>query len=74
MEVPLTPELESKLTRLAVEQGRAPESLAAEAVERMVDYNDWFVREVQKGLASADRGDFIEHKEIAKLIDSRYPG
>jgi predicted transcriptional regulator len=29
---------------------------------------------VEKGLAAADRGEFIEHEERSKLIDRRYPG
>ena len=74
MEVRLKPDLEEKLSRLANEKGRDRESLVVEAVERMVDYDAWFVHEVEKGLASADRGEFIEHDEIRKLIDRRYPG
>jgi predicted transcriptional regulator len=74
MEVRLKPDLEEKLSRLANEQGRDRESLVVEAVERMVEYDAWFVQEVEKGLASADRGEFIEHEEIRKLIDRRYPG
>jgi plasmid stabilization system protein ParE len=45
-----------------------------EAVERFVDYDEWFVREVDKGLAAADRGERIDHEEVGKLIDRRYPG
>ena len=26
-----------------------------------------------KGLAAADRGEFFEHDDIRKMIDSRYP-
>jgi len=74
MEVRLKPDLEEKLSRLASEQGRDRESLVVEAVERMVDYDAWFVQEVEKGLAAADRGEFLEHEEIRKLIDRRYPG
>ncbi|HET7108749.1 MAG TPA: hypothetical protein VFI38_18185 [Candidatus Acidoferrum sp.] len=70
----MKPDLEEKLSRLASEKGRDRESLVVEAVERMVDYDAWFVQEVEKGLASADRGEFIEHEEIRKLIDRRYPG
>jgi predicted transcriptional regulator len=29
--------------------------LAREAIERFADYDDWFVREVEKGLAQIDR-------------------
>ena len=74
MEVDFTPDVEAKLTRLATEQGRETRALVREAVERFVDYDEWFVREVEKGLAAADRGELIEHEEIGKLIDRRYPG
>jgi predicted transcriptional regulator len=73
MEVHLSPELEDQLQRIAAEQGRNAESLVFEAVERLVGHEGWFVREVEKGLA-ADRGEFVEHSEVGKLIDSRYPG
>jgi predicted transcriptional regulator len=74
MEVRLKPDLEAKLSRLASEQGRDRESLIVEAVERMVNYDEWFVQQVEKGLAAADRGEFVEEEEIRKLIDRRYPG
>jgi predicted transcriptional regulator len=73
MDVPLPPELEQKLDRLAVEQGRASEALVVEAVERLVNYDDWFLREVQRGLDAAERGEFTEHKQISKLIQQRFP-
>ena len=74
MEVNLSPELEAKLNRKAAEEGRDRQSLVQEAVARLLDYDEWFIREVEQGLAAADRGEFIEHDEIGKLIDRRYPG
>ncbi|MHB8655843.1 MAG: CopG family ribbon-helix-helix protein [Terriglobia bacterium] len=74
MEVDLTPDLQAKLARLASEQGRDTKALVREAVERLVNHDEWFIREVEKGLAAADRGELIEHEEIGKLIDRRYPG
>jgi predicted transcriptional regulator len=73
MEVDFTPDLQAKLTRLAAEQGRDTKAIVREAVERFVDYDEWFLREVEKGLAAADRGEFMEHDDVSKLIDSRYP-
>jgi predicted transcriptional regulator len=73
MEVPLTSDQQAKLLRMAIEQGRAAETLVQEAVERLLNYDDWFLREVEKGLAAADRGEFVEHDDIRKMIDSRYP-
>ncbi len=74
MEVHLNPELQAKLARMATMQGRDPQTLVQEAVERLVDHEDWFLQEVDKGLAAADRGEFIEHDAVRKLIDRRYPG
>ena len=73
IEIHLTPELEAKLARLADQQGREREALVQEAIERFVNFDEWFLQEVEKGLEAADRGDFIEHEEIGKLIDGRYP-
>ena len=74
MEVQLTPDLEAKLAQLASKSGRDKQVLAREAIQRLVDHDEWFVREVEKGLEAADRGELIEHDEIRKLIDRRYPG
>jgi predicted transcriptional regulator len=74
MEVLFNSDLQEKLSRLAAQQGRDAQSLVREAVERLVDYDDWFLQEVDKGLAAADQGEFIEHDAVRKLIDSRYPG
>ena len=74
MEVKLSPELEAKLNRKAAMEGRDSQSLVQEAVERLVNYDEWFIREIENGLAAADSGDFLEHEEIGKLIDGRFPG
>jgi predicted transcriptional regulator len=73
MEVHLSPDLQGKRARMAAERGCDSASLVEEAVERFVDYDEWFAREVEKGLAAADRREFIEHDEVRKVIDSRYP-
>lgn len=74
MEINLNPDLQAKLTRLAAQRGRDTQAIVQEAIERFVDYDEWFLREVEKGLASTDRGEFIEHEEIGKLLAKRYPG
>ena len=74
MELHFPPELEGKLARIAAERGRDAQSLVFEAVERLVGYDEWFVREVEIGLAAADRYQFIEHADVRTLIDRRYPG
>jgi len=74
MNVKLPPELETELARVAAERGCNAEALAKEAIERFLDYDAWFLQEVNKGLAAAERGEFIEHAAVRKLIDDRYPG
>ena len=71
MEVRLNPDVESKLSRIAVARGSNAEMLAREAIERFVDYDEWFVREVEKGLASADRGEFLTHEEVGVRLQRR---
>ncbi len=50
------------------------QAVVQEAVERFVEYDEWFLCEVEEGLAEADRGEFIEHEDVRKLVDRRYPG
>lgn len=74
MEVRLDPALQAKLAQLASKQGRGTEELVVDAVERMVNFDQWFMREVEKGISAADRGELVDHQEVHKLIDRRYPG
>jgi predicted transcriptional regulator len=69
MEVHLSPDLQAKLARLAAEQGRDIETLAQEAIARFVDYDEWFIREVEKGLASASRGELLSHEEVGTRLE-----
>ena len=70
MEVKLSPELQAKLERLASQQGRDSQSLVHEAVERLVGYDEWFIQQVEKGLAQIDRGEVLEHEEVVARIEN----
>ena len=70
MEIELSPELQAKLERMASEQGRDSKSLVHEAVERLVGYDEWFIRQVEKGLAQVDRGEVLEDKEVAARMEN----
>jgi predicted transcriptional regulator len=72
MQVNFPQELQDRIDRAAAAQGCDSQSLVCEAVERSLDYDQWFLREVEKGLAAAERGQFIDHEEVKKLIESRY--
>jgi predicted transcriptional regulator len=74
MEVHLNPEIQAKLAPLAAERGSDAEQLAREAIERFVDYDEWFIREVEKGLACADRGEVLSHEEVGARLERRISG
>jgi predicted transcriptional regulator len=69
MEVRLSAELQAKLARVAQERGTDPQDLAREAIERMVDYDNWFVREVEKGLAQIAAGQTLRHDEVGARLN-----
>jgi len=77
MDIDLNPDLQAKLARLAAQRGRDPETLAREAIERFVDYDEWFIEEVEKGLAQIERGEVLTHEEVGarlnKLLSEKQP-
>jgi len=76
MEVALKPEIESALSRMASQSGRNEHELATEAIERFVQgeaqFEAWFVGEVEKGIAAADRGELVDHEAVGRMIDQRF--
>lgn len=74
MEVHFTPEQQARLCRMAEAQGCPAEFLVNEAVERLLSYEDWFSREIEKGLIAAGAGELIEHDEVRRIIEARFPG
>jgi predicted transcriptional regulator len=61
----------AKLTRIAHERGMDAEAVAREAIERLVDYDDWFLREVDKGVAQVDRGETLSHEDVGARLEKR---
>jgi predicted transcriptional regulator len=69
MQMRLTPELEARLVEFAARDGRTPDQLVEEALERFFAADVDFVEAVMKGLASLDRGEFVSHEAVGKRID-----
>jgi len=74
MKVHLEPDVEAKLARIAAERGRDAETVVKEAIERFVDYDEWFLREVEKGLLQIDRGETLTHEEAGVRIERLLAG
>ena len=59
-----------KLANLAKERGIDPRVLALTAIESFVDYDAWFVREVERGLVQIDGGQVLTHKAAGDRLES----
>jgi predicted transcriptional regulator len=71
MDLNVPADLQTKLTLAASRRGIAAEALALEAIERAVEYEDWFLREVEQGLAQADRGELLTHEDVGARLEKR---
>jgi predicted transcriptional regulator len=71
MEIHLTPEKEAKLNQLAARSGKNTAEFLQEAVDQLLEYESWFVQEVEKGLTQAKRGELIDHDELVARIEQR---
>ncbi len=60
--------LEGKLAAAASRRGVSVEALACEALERAVDYDDWFICGVETGLAQVDVGQTLTHDAVGERM------
>lgn len=72
MEVHLTPEQRAQLAQIATKAGTAPERLLADVVARYLDQEARFLAAVEKGIAAAERGEFIEEEEMDARLESKF--
>jgi predicted transcriptional regulator len=69
MEVKLNPDLEARLAAVAARLGRNAAAVASEAIERFVDYDEWFLREVDTGLAEIEQGKVLTHEDVGTRLE-----
>jgi predicted transcriptional regulator len=69
MEVHFSPDVETRLQQVASANGKDAEQLVKDTVARMLDSQARFIAGVQKGIAQADRGEFVEHNDVLNRID-----
>ena len=72
MEVHFSPEQQRKLTEIAIKAGTAPERLVANVVARYLDKEARFLAAVEKGIAAAERGEFIEEEEMDARVKAMF--
>jgi len=69
MEVHLTPEQETKLSRLAMDKGRDADALVLEVLGYYLKNESRFVEAVKLGEAELDRGEYLTHEEVGARIE-----
>ena len=69
MEVHFTPEQEAQLAQIATKSGVNPERLVQDVLLRYLDDEARFLAAVEKGIAEADRGEFIEEEEMDARLE-----
>jgi predicted transcriptional regulator len=72
MEAHLTPEQEAQLTQKATQPGTVPERLVTKVVARYLDEEARFLAAVEKGIAAAERGEFIEEEEMDARLEAMF--
>jgi predicted transcriptional regulator len=72
MEVRLSPDKEARLRQFATRTGKDAAQVVAEAVDRMLEYDERFLAAVEEGLASARRGDLLEHDQVVERIEQMF--
>ena len=72
MEVNFTPHTEAQLKEFAARKGKDAAQVVEETVSNMLKRQARFVEGVQRGIASADHGNLIEHEEVVSRIDALF--
>jgi predicted transcriptional regulator len=72
MEVRFTSEQEARLAQMATKAGTAPELLVKDVVVRYLEDEARFLAAVEKGLAAAERGEFIEEEQMDARIERMF--
>ncbi len=57
-------EILGRLDGLAKSMDRSRSWVISHAIERYLDYEAWFDEKVREGVAEADRGELIPHRQV----------
>jgi predicted transcriptional regulator len=69
VEVHVSAELEAKLTHVAAQQGRDTGELVQDVLTRYLEEEARFLEAVDRGIAAADRSEFIDEDEMDAYVD-----
>ncbi len=61
-------DLSKRLQRLSKTTKQSKTSLASQAIEDFLTVQEWHIQAIKEGIAAADKGDLVSHKEaVAEL-------
>jgi predicted transcriptional regulator len=66
MTIRLNNRLKVRLDKLAGVTHRSKSFLAAEAISKYLEIQEWQIKEIKAGVAEADAGQLVDHADIAK--------
>ena len=69
MEIHFSPNTEAQLKEFAARKGKDAAQVVEETVSNMLQRQARFVEGVERGIASADRGDLVDHEEVVSSIE-----
>lgn len=72
MEVHFSPDLETKLNRVAAENSSDTDGYVQQLVEHYLDHDAWFRQNVKKGLEQLDRGEYLTHEAVGERIERMF--
>ena len=70
MTIRLEEDMKARLDSLATATQRSKSKLAAEAIRSYVDINEWQIREIEKAVKEADRGEFAKEEDVQTFFDT----
>jgi len=68
--VRVDPAVKKRLEELARSTGRSRSYLAAEAIGKYLDVNEWQVAGIKQAIASLEKGDAIAHERVKDWVAS----
>lgn len=61
-------DIKERLERLAEATDRSKSRLAAEAIRKYLELEEWQIAEIQAGVREADRGEFASDEEVQAVF------
>ena len=61
--------LQKRLEKVAAASRKKPEAVLKSVLETQLDYEEWFIREVEAGLAEAKHGELVANEKAMARLD-----